>query len=81
MADALNEIAESNCDYEDVNFKKLHSTECRACKARELLQQFKDGGKDSVVGKCTKCGRHYPHASISGMCGKCEKEAGDGIRY
>lgn len=30
----LEQIAESNCDYEDVNFKKLHSTECRACNAK-----------------------------------------------
>lgn len=44
----------------------------------EALQRFKDEGKESVVGKCTKCGRHYPHANISGMCGKCEKGVSNG---
>jgi malate synthase len=34
---ALKEIGESTCDYEDVNYKQLHSTECRACRANEAL--------------------------------------------
>lgn len=46
MAEALEEIAESDCDYENINFKQRHSLECRACKAKELLQQFKEGGKE-----------------------------------
>lgn len=42
LADFLNEIAEESCDYESTNFAKaLHSPECRACKAKEVLQQWK----------------------------------------
>lgn len=46
--DFLNEIAEESCDHESVNFNKpVHSPDCRACKVREFLQQFKDGkGKE-----------------------------------
>lgn len=47
MADALEEIADSNCDYESTGYvKSKHSTECNACKAKTALQQFKDGGKE-----------------------------------
>lgn len=63
MADALEEMAESNCDYESTNYAKaLHSPECRACKAKELLQQFKDGGKE--------VGKKEPTISKCGMCHK-----------
>lgn len=69
MADALEWIKTYGpCDSLTVNF------------IDKTLQQFKDGkGKGSVVGKCTKCGRHYPHANESGMCVKCGKEVGNGI--
>lgn len=47
MADALEEIAEGSHDYESTNYaKRLHMPNCRACKAKEALQQFKDGGKE-----------------------------------
>lgn len=39
---ALEEIAESNCDYESVNFAKaIHSPECRACRAKQMLESIK----------------------------------------
>ncbi len=38
MEAGLKEIAESSCDYESTNWAKaLHSPECRACKAKEIL--------------------------------------------
>lgn len=44
IADALEEMAEDSCDYDSVDFAEtIHSPNCRACKARELVQQFKDG--------------------------------------
>jgi seryl-tRNA synthetase len=49
MEQALKEIHGSNCDYEDLNFKKLHSTECRACKAGEALATIKQEGEKEVV--------------------------------
>lgn len=44
MVDFLSDIAVSDCDTEVVNYSRpKHSTECRACKAKTILQQFKDG--------------------------------------
>ena len=40
MEQALKEIAESDCDYENVNFRSLHSTECRSCRAKQLLESL-----------------------------------------
>lgn len=37
MERALKEIKDGNCDYENVNYKLLHSTECKRCKADQPL--------------------------------------------
>jgi hypothetical protein len=71
MEAALKEIAESNCDQEVINYSRpLHSADCRACKAK-LALAWKGKEVESIVGKCIKCGRHYPRESESGMCNKC----------
>lgn len=65
MADALEEIAQSNCDYESTNYARaLHMPNCRACKAKEVLQQFKDGKEVGEEPKpegwpwiCEHCGK------------------------
>lgn len=40
---ALKEIGASNCDYQTLDDSKLHSTECRACKANEALSGEGEG--------------------------------------
>jgi hypothetical protein len=40
MEALLQEIAASNCDYEDVNFKSLHNPYCRACTVKEKLEEW-----------------------------------------
>ncbi|HEX6431807.1 MAG TPA: hypothetical protein VF008_29150 [Niastella sp.] len=81
MADALEAFAESSCDYESVNFgKPVHSPECRACKARELVQQFKDGKGREVqkpeppllLNTCGIC-KERPIGSGITVCDECYK--------
>jgi hypothetical protein len=43
VVDFLEEISESNCDYESTGYvKSIHSPECRACKAKEVLAKYKE---------------------------------------
>lgn len=43
LIEILTEISESHCDYIITNYAKaLHSTECRACKAKEALANYKE---------------------------------------
>ena len=46
LVDFIQEIADSSCDYESTNFAKaLHSPECRACKAAQILEKWKGEGE------------------------------------
>lgn len=45
---ALEDIAEGNCDYEDQNFKPIHSAEYKACKAKEALKSIKKLTNDTT---------------------------------
>lgn len=70
LVEALEEIAASNCDYESTPIAgKLHKPDCRACKAKEVLQQWKAGkGKDEPKEECTcSLTRIVTH----GKCYKC----------
>jgi hypothetical protein len=40
---ALKEFTESNCDYENINHRSLHSPQCRRCKAAEVLEALSEG--------------------------------------
>lgn len=75
MADALEEIAEGSHDYESTNYaKRLHMPNCRACKAKEVLQQFKDGGKeDKVYRPCPHCSKEL-FRDRNLCCRACGKE-------
>ena len=50
--------------------------------SKECYENLPSRRKDtecSVVGMCTKCGRHYPHKNQSGICKMCEgKEVENG---
>lgn len=60
VVDLLSEIADTSCDYESVNFDKpVHSPDCRACKARKFMKQFKDGKGKEVELSCMVCGTKF----------------------
>lgn len=63
-ADALEEIAESNCDYESTSISgKLHKPDCRACRAKEALELWK--GEKEPERPCPHCGKERHHISLN----------------
>lgn len=43
LRNALEEISQWTCDYESANFAKpVHSIECRACTAKQMLKSIKE---------------------------------------
>lgn len=42
LRSALEDISEMDCDYETVDYAKtVHSSECKACKAKQMLKEIK----------------------------------------
>lgn len=65
----LEDIAARNCDY---GINALHMPDCRACNAKEALQQWKDSGKE-VNDPCPHCGKELSR-DRNLCCRECGKE-------
>jgi hypothetical protein len=82
VIDALEEIAARDCDYETVYYPNtsnyshtLHSPNCRACNAKEALEQWKGKEKkpEPTVSNCGMCGKEGINQYLGNQFYLCEE--------